>query len=134
VLLEAFDPHGDHPAVVPEHGGHQATTLLLEAGHERVAFINSADPVPASWLRLAGYRAALADQGVAFDEVLVIDADDTELPDGGRHACEALLARGTGFTGLFCYNARVVSGAYRALRRRPHGPRGRLGRRVRRPG
>jgi LacI family transcriptional regulator len=119
VLLDAFDPHGGHPAVVPddEHGAHQATALLLEAGHERVAFINSADPVPASRLRLAGYRAALAGHGVGFDESLVIDAADADLPDGGRHACEALLDRDVGFTGLFCFNDRVASGAYRALRR-----------------
>lgn len=119
VLLDAFDPEGAHPAVVPddERGGHQATTLLLDAGHERVAFINSADPVPASQLRLSGYRTALADHGVALDHALVIDADDAELPDGGRRACEALLARGVGFTGLFCFNDRVASGAYRTLRR-----------------
>jgi LacI family transcriptional regulator len=68
-------------------------------------------------LRLAGYRAALAGHGVGFDESLVIDAADADLPDGGRHACEALLDRDVGFTGLFCFNDRVASGAYRALRR-----------------
>lgn len=118
VLLDAFDPGGAHPAVVPddESGGRLATSVLLDAGHERVAFINSADPVPASHLRLAGYRTALAARGIAFDDALVVDADDTRWPDGGRRACAALLDRGVDFTALFCFNDRVASGAYRTLR------------------
>lgn len=120
VLLDAYDPKGAHAAVVPddERGGYDATALLLDAGHRRVAFINSADPVLASSLRLAGYAAALADHGVPFDDALVIEADDSELPDGGRHACALLLDRDVTFTGLFCFNDRVASGAYRTLRRR----------------
>jgi LacI family transcriptional regulator len=120
VLLDAFDPEGRRPGVVPddERGGYDATTLLIEAGHRRIGFVNSEDPIPAASLRLAGYRRALDDHGIAFDLRLTVDADESESPDGGLRATARLLDRGLDVSALFCFNDRAASGAYRALHQR----------------
>lgn len=120
VLLDAFDPDGAWPAVVPddERGGYDATTLLIEAGHERIGFVNSGDPIPAARLRARGHRRALADAGLAVDPTLLVDAEESESPEGGRDAVERLLDGTSAPTALFCFNDRIASGAYRALRRR----------------
>lgn len=94
-----------------------ATSTILERGHRRIGFIDSLDPVPASKLRERGYRRALEAYGVAFDPALTIRADETITPDAGRRATEQLMARDLELTGLFCFNDRVASGAYRTLRR-----------------
>ncbi|HSK95222.1 MAG TPA: LacI family DNA-binding transcriptional regulator [Euzebyales bacterium] len=124
VLLDAFDPEGGRPAVVPddERGAWDATALLLAAGHRRIAFINSADPVPATTLRAQGHRAALDEHGVTFDPDLMVAVTDGATSEGSQRATEELLTRQPDVTALFCFNDRFASGAYRALRR--------LGRRV----
>lgn len=45
-----------------------ATRHLLENGHRRIAYILASDSEAISRLRLAGYRAALAEAGVTADE------------------------------------------------------------------
>lgn len=120
VLLDAFDPDGSRPAVVPddERGAYDATTLLIGAGHRRIGFVNSADPITAAQLRPIGYRRALTDHGIAFDPALTVDAHDSEAPEGGRRATERLLDRDVEVTALFCFNDRAANGAYRTLRQR----------------
>jgi LacI family transcriptional regulator len=120
VLLDAFDPRGGRPAVVPddERGAYDATALLLEAGHRRIGFVTISNPIPAATLRAEGYRRALEHHGVPFDAGLIIATDESESPEGSRVATEQLMAHNPGITALFCFNDRFASGAYRALRRR----------------
>lgn len=51
-------------------GAKMATQHLLELGHRRISFLLSAEFDSYSQQRLAGYRAALEEFGVAFDERL----------------------------------------------------------------
>lgn len=120
VLLDGFDPEGTRPAVVPddERGGHDATALLVSAGHRTIGFVNSEDPIPAAALRAAGHRAALDAGGIAYDPALVVEVSETESPEGAIRAVGRLLDRELGLTALFCFNDRVASGAYQALHRR----------------
>src|SRR5579871_4598453 len=75
VLLDCFCEDRSLPSVVPDEfqGGYDATETLLKKGHRRIAFINIALSVsiPAPTGRLAGYKAALAAYGIAFDEALL---------------------------------------------------------------
>jgi LacI family transcriptional regulator len=52
-------------------GANLATRHLLEKGHRRIAFIGENPGLPTTRARLAGYRMALTDAGIAFDENLV---------------------------------------------------------------
>lgn len=104
------------PAVVPDEtgGGHDATAMLLEQGHRRVAFLNTITPSPAHDDRFNGYRRALDEAGLPFDPALVIDVQPDA--EGGYNAVASLL--GLGITGVFCHNDRVAMGLYDGLRER----------------
>ena len=114
VLIDATDRAGIVPAVVPDEvgGAVAAVTHLVEAGHTRIGFLNNDDDVPATHLRLAGYRRVLEQHGIPFDESLVLQSPSETLP--GYGLARELLARPDRPTALFCYNDRMAMGAYRA--------------------
>lgn len=119
VLVDCFAEGSGLPAVVPdeEQGGRTATEELLAAGHRRIAFLNTTTPSPAQTGRLAGYRAALEDAGIAVDEHLVLPTAPEQ--EGGYAATPDVLASGA--TAVFCHNDRVAMGLYDGLRE--HGLR-----------
>jgi LacI family transcriptional regulator len=84
VLLDCFVDDSSLPSVVPDEvgGAFKATRVLLQKGHRRVGFANNHDPIPATALRLEGYKAALSAYGVPFDPALV--ATDDSSADGGH--------------------------------------------------
>jgi LacI family transcriptional regulator len=53
------------------NGAYQATEHLLKSGFKRIAHITISPHLSITKERLAGYKAALADNGVPFDESLV---------------------------------------------------------------
>ena len=62
-------------------GARLATTHLLHHGHRRIAFIGDSTRAPTTRQRLQGYREALAEAGVGFDEEIVYlgETDSTSL-------------------------------------------------------
>jgi LacI family transcriptional regulator len=116
VLVDCFSADGDMPAVVPDEvqGGRTATELLLNAGHRRIAFLNTTTPSPAREGRLRGYREALESAGLTFDSALVFDAHPEQ--EGGFDAAGSIVAAGA--TAVFCHNDRVAMGLYDGLRER----------------
>lgn len=115
VLVNCFAA-ADLPAVVPDEvtGGHDATAMLLEHGHRRIAFLNTSTPSPAHDGRLEGYRRALEGAGVEYDDALVIDVQPDA--EGGYKAVSSLLDLRV--TGVFCHNDRVAMGLYDGVRER----------------
>lgn len=69
-------------------GGYTAVQELLRHGHRRIGFLNNVDDIPATHVRLAGYRQALAEAGVVFDPGLVVT--DTSDAAGGYRAARGL--------------------------------------------
>jgi len=114
VLIDASDRAGLVPSAVPDEyeGARAAVRALLGAGHRRIGFTNNTDDVPATRLRLAGYRDVLVEAGIEFDASLVVSA--VSEVKGGYHAATELLELADRPTGLFCYNDRMAMGAYRA--------------------
>jgi LacI family transcriptional regulator len=49
----------------------QATRLLIESGHRRIALVNGLQRISTARERLRGYRAALEQAGLVFDEKYV---------------------------------------------------------------
>lgn len=94
---------------------HSAVDHLYQLGHRRIAHISCDDRSASSIERERGYRAALADHGLAYDPALVIASDDS-VP-GGARAVSDLLAREGGPTAIFCYNDHIAIGALNGLRR-----------------
>ncbi len=102
------------PWVVPDEaaGGRDAAATLIEAGHRRLAFINNIDDIPASTGRLEGFRARMAEAGLATTDLTVL-AVESDAP-GGHAAALQLLTAPKHPTGIFCFNDRVAMGVYRA--------------------
>jgi LacI family transcriptional regulator len=118
VLLDCYVADRSLPSVVPDEvgGGHDATAVLLRAGHRRVAFINLRPPhvLPAAAGRLKGYQAALAAHGIPFDPALVRSGDSTA--ESGYQCARELMELPDPPTALFCGVDRMAMGAYDALR------------------
>src|SRR5262249_21741769 len=101
VLLDCFVEDRSLPSVVPDEvrGGRAATEVLIQKGHRRIGFLNNIDPIPASFGRFVGYKQALADYAIAFDEALVETGESTAR--GGYDAALVLIHRSAP-TALFC--------------------------------
>jgi LacI family transcriptional regulator len=97
-------------------GAHEATEHLLALGHRRIGAITG----PAGWLaseeRLAGYRTALAEYGIAVGPELAAVADFNA--DGGRDATRRLLALPDPPTAIFAFNDDMALAALRVAQER----------------
>lgn len=123
VLVDAYDAAGRFPAVVPDEVGiaESAMALLLFAGHRRIAHVTIAESTPARSGRLRGYRHALGEAGLAFDEGLVIRAAverGAEATAIARHAFGRFLDAGGRCTAVFCFNDQFAMGVYQAAAER----------------
>lgn len=118
VLIDAEDVSGQKSGVVPDErqGARLAVDELIAHGHRRIGFITNTDDVPATRLRLLGYKDALQSARIPFDPNLV-EAQPSET-SGGYEAARRLLQREERPTAIFCYNDRMAMGAYRAAAER----------------
>jgi LacI family transcriptional regulator len=89
-----------------------ATRHLLGAGHKRIAFLGGRSG-PILERRLQGYREALQEAGLPFDERLVFASNPTR-KDAYERMGEILAARPR-ITAAACYNDLVAFGALAAL-------------------
>ncbi len=96
-------------------GAVQATQHLLELGHRRIAHLGGPDSHPDAMERMAGYRHALEQAGIAFDARLVAQGELHE--QSGAVAMRHLLDNAPPFTAVFAVNDQMAFGAQLALRR-----------------
>ena len=102
-----------------DHGGaYQATEHFVGHGHRRIAFIGDNEATATTARRLAGYRAALRDGGVAEDPRLVLLGRTTELE--AAKAVVDLFGLAEPPTALFSSNARCTIGIIPALQSAGH--------------
>ena len=99
-----------------QSGADLAMQHLLELGHQRIAFIGGSANHPDAIERLAGYRHALEQAGIAFDPRLVAVGDWHEA--GGEKAVHELLAVTPRLTAIFCVNDQTAYGACLGLYRK----------------
>ncbi len=112
----------DVPSVTADNvsGGQQVGQVLVEHGHRRIGFVGnlSADTVRD---RLAGFRDAIGDAGLAFGPSLLVDlpcADNDPFGDWSPHieaGVRELMSRPNPPTALFCSCDAVARSAYVAL-------------------
>jgi DNA-binding LacI/PurR family transcriptional regulator len=106
----------DHVTMENVAGAEAATRHLLELGRRRIAVLgaHTGEDIGSAGLRLSGYRAALADAGVPFDDALVVDAGPWHRSNGAE-AMRHLLDRGVPFDAVFALNDELALGALRVL-------------------
>ena len=97
-----------------ESGGYIATKSLIESGHRQLACITGPLWKNDGQQRLAGYKRALEEHGLSFDEEFVVEGDYEE--SSGKEGMQQLLQRKISFTGLVCANDVMAAGAIEIAR------------------
>lgn len=100
-----------------EAAARAAVDHLIRLGHERVGMIAGRPPISSTVDRQRGYRRALDEAGLAFDEQLVATGGSTI--DGGKAAATILLEQPSPPTAIFSANNLMTIGAVMAIER--HG-------------
>ena len=97
------------------NGAYKAVSYLLDAGYKRIAHLAGPGTISIGAERMAGYRQAHEDRGLAVDESLVRTVGFHEVD--GEAGAEELLRRDNPPDALFCVNDPVAVGAYMYARR-----------------
>ncbi|MGI2296259.1 LacI family DNA-binding transcriptional regulator [Paenibacillus sp. GXUN7292] len=97
-------------------GGYQAASHLLASGHRRIAVIAEDLKVMSSSERVRGYRLAIEEYELIYDEQLIRISDFTI--DGGKREAGALLDQPHPPTAIFACNDLLAIGAVQAARER----------------
>ncbi len=105
-----------HAAVTIDNQAGAAAMVrhLARLGHRRIALVGGAAVNADAQARLAGYRRAVAGDGLDADPALVVQGDFTE--QSGYAAGRALLALADRPTAVFAANDSMAIGALRAFR------------------
>jgi LacI family transcriptional regulator len=117
LLLAATDGRLDEDAIATQEGqaSCQVTRHLISLGHQRIAHIPHASLDYVSVYRRAeGYRVALEEANLPFDQSLVVAGDFSFA--SGYHSMKQILARNARPTALFAGNDTIAIGAMLALR------------------
>lgn len=80
--------------------GYMLTRHFIETGHRNIAFIGVSTDVMVILDRFNGYKKALADFGVPFDEKLIVKGQFMEDKDNGYEMMKALSERNRKYTGV----------------------------------
>jgi LacI family transcriptional regulator len=110
--LTIDDPFVDVVMADDEHGGHEATAWLLQAGHTRIGLIRGSRGTGVR--REEGFRRALTGAGIAFDPRLALHGHWTRA--GGEAAMRQLMALPERPSAVFCCNDLMALGAIDVLR------------------
>ena len=123
VILDDQSLHTRIPWIGPDNrvGAYEATRHLIHMGHRRIAHIQGPAQYQCSYDRLAGYRQALEEAGIALDPTFVVQGDFTT--PGGQAAADGLLDADERPTAIFAANDQMAYGAMLAAdSRRLHVP------------
>ena len=94
---------------------YRATSLLIQNGHRRIAILlDSRHDRSISERRYRGYREALADAGIPYDDGLVFETIEFSTAAAYRRMGE-VLANGRDFTAIFCVADTMAIAAMKAL-------------------
>ncbi len=93
-------------------GGYLATRHLLELGHKRIACVTGPNNLEDSNRRLEGYKKALQEAGIAFDENIITEGNYSM--ESGIAAVDHLM--GKSFTAIFAFNDMMAYGVYKGLK------------------
>lgn len=72
-----------------EQAAFEAVTYLLDKGNTRIAYVTGPADDPINQKKLSGYRRALEERGIAYDEGLIIEGDYSY--DSGIEAYEKMM-------------------------------------------
>lgn len=114
VMIDRNVPNIEVDAVLTDHqlGGFLATRHLLDLGHTRIACIAGPSSITPSAERITGYRKALEESGIRFEESLVMRGDYHA--QTGMEITHSILRLDPRPTAIFALNDLMALGALRA--------------------
>ena len=114
VMIDRDLPNVEVDAVLTDNqlGGLLATRHLLELGHTRIACIAGPSSITPSAERIIGYRKALEEGGILYDESLILRGDYHA--QSGMEITHAILKMDPRPTAIFALNDLMALGALRA--------------------
>jgi LacI family transcriptional regulator, repressor for deo operon, udp, cdd, tsx, nupC, and nupG len=101
-------------AIDDRAAGADATRHLLALGHREIAVITGDMASTSSRKRLEGFRAAVAEAGLAVGDDRIVFADYTT--ESGAEATRELLLHRDRPTAIFCFSDEIAIGCMHALR------------------
>jgi LacI family transcriptional regulator len=116
VLAASVEEQGETPSVAInyEQAMYDATKLLIEKGHKEIGFVSGPLTEPINKIRkLAGYRRALEEAEIQYDESLVVEGDYTY--DSGLEALEAFQELGKKPTAIIASTDEMALGVTHAV-------------------
>ena len=119
VLVNRVEPNLAVPSVAGDDasGIRQAVAHLKSLGHRRVAHLAGPQTTSTGIARLRAFRQELTDQGLEFDEALVVLCDQYREADG-KAALEQLLDGPEVFSAVIAANDLLALGCYDAMKDR----------------
>ncbi|PEN14231.1 LacI family transcriptional regulator [Longibacter salinarum] len=108
------DASVDTVVVDNERGARDIVNHLIELGHRRIGLINGPETIATSAERAAGYRRALHDHGIPFDDELVREGRPTR--DAGKALTDELLRLDHAPSALFAANNQLALGVLESVR------------------
>lgn len=111
-----FNGPKDHVTMKNDEAAKAATEYLLSLGHKRIAVIGAHDGevIGSAGLRLKGYKQALEEAGIEYDERLIGESTPW-FRSNGAQTMRTILDRGVDFTAVFAFNDLLAFGAMRVL-------------------
>lgn len=119
LLLQEHDAGGLLPAVCADDrtGSREICRHLISLGHQRIGFLTASRGWSAIEERIAGYREAHEEAGIASDPALLVRAGDFKPMDASAAAAD-LLDRHPRATAVMCGNDLIALGVMKAARDR----------------
>ncbi|MFC8570225.1 LacI family DNA-binding transcriptional regulator [Streptomyces sp. NPDC057245] len=116
LLGELLEEGADHVAIDNERAAYEATRHLIGLGRRTVLAVGGVDApgLGTAEARTRGYRAALAEAGLAPGPAALVPVDSFRMPAGAL-AVARVLRDGTRFDALLCLNDQLALGALRTL-------------------
>jgi len=90
-------------------GGYEAVCYLIDFGHRRIGCISGPSELAPSAERVGGYKAALSNNGLEWEDNLIVRGDFQSA--SGYHAIEVLLSLPEPPTAIFACNDLMAIGA-----------------------
>jgi len=107
----------DFVGIDDEGAAYQAVSHLIRNGRRRIACVVNALKVTTSSGRLAGYKRALTEHGLPFEDGMVVVVEEGAA-EAGERAVEQLVALGEPPDGMLAINDYVAIAVIEALERR----------------
>ena len=96
------DPHVSFVGPDDEHGAYKATRHLIELDHTRIAYLGRPEDERTNESRYKGYKQALNEANISFDEDLVVSASYEW--GSGEKAIRSLMQKGNPPSAVFAFN------------------------------